>query len=90
MGSGSNLGSTSLVRFEVATAAGWVAVFLSQASCMAAAGAAATPQTLAHFVSQHRPELDRIVEAKLHAGARSPVVLMARDLEAFAGRRDVP
>lgn len=69
-----------LIRFEVRTSAGPVTAFVSRASCQARDPSARRLPSLADFVRQHRPALERIVHRKLQAGARSPVVVMARDL----------
>lgn len=76
---------SSLIRFDVWTGGGMVTAFLSRASCRAWLPAAHGPACLADFVRRHRPALDGIVLAKLLAGARSPVVVSARDLIDGAG-----
>jgi hypothetical protein len=69
-----------LIRFEVCTGAGPVTAFLSRASCRAREPSSQCLTSLADFVRHHRQMLERIVLDKLHAGARSPVVVTARDL----------
>ena len=73
-----------VLSFAVATARGQVHAFLSTSTCEAGTGRRCGAQGLAQFLQCHRPALDRIVAAKVHAGARHPVVLTARDLAALA------
>lgn len=71
-----------ILRFQVPIGGEKVEAFLSQATCDAvqrqAHGGAAS---LADFYRQYQPMLDEIVLHKVSAGARQPVVVMARDLQ---------
>lgn len=81
-----------ILSFQVSIGGKKVEVFLSQATCDAmhrqVLGSAAS---LADFYRQYQPMLDEIVLYKVNAGARQPVVLMARDLQRQpAGHRTRP
>lgn len=73
-----------VLRFEVSRGPEHVEAFISRTTCQASDGGLDgglhSGGSLAEFVRQHRPQLDRIVLGKLNAGARHPVVVMARDL----------
>jgi hypothetical protein len=73
-----------VLRFEVSRGPEHVEAFISRATCQASGGwldgGLRSGGSLAEFVRQHRSQLDRIVLGKLNAGARHPVVVMARDL----------
>jgi hypothetical protein len=71
----------SMLRFEVTVDDMQVEAFLSQATCNAAPRPMPQAQGLAGFYLQHRPVLHETVQHKVRAGARHPVVLMARDLQ---------
>ena len=73
-----------VLRFEVSRGPEQVEAFISRTTCQASDGnldaGLDSGGSLAEFVRQHRIQLDRIVLGKLNAGARHPVVVMARDL----------
>lgn len=70
-----------MFHFQVAIDGKKVEAFLSLAACRADRGHGAAVLSLGDFYSQHRPGIDEIVSAKISAGARRPVVVMARDLQ---------
>lgn len=76
-----------LLRFHVAIGGELVEAFLSRATCQAGDGRPASGAHLLDFYRQHRPAIDGIVRDKVHAGARHPVVVMARDLWRCGPRR---
>lgn len=73
-----------VLRFKVSRGPEHVEAFISRTTCQAGDGGLdgglQSDGSLAEFVRQHRSQLDRIVLGKLNAGARHPVVVMARDL----------
>jgi hypothetical protein len=70
-----------ILRFQVLIAGEQVEAFLSEATCEAAQRQAPGAGSLADYYVQHRSMLDEIVRDKVNAGARHPVVVMARDLQ---------
>lgn len=76
-----------LLRFHVAIGGQLVEAFLSRATCQAGDGRPASGAHLLDFYRQHRPAIDAIVGDKVQAGARHPVVVMARDLWSCGPRR---
>lgn len=71
-----------MLRFQVSIGARKVEAFLSRSTCDAVHRRVPHAGTLAAFYLQHRPLLHETVLRKVSAGARHPVVLMARDLQA--------
>lgn len=70
-----------ILRFLVSMGDQAVEAFLSRASCEAALRQVPGAGSLADVYPQYRTMLDRIVLSKVDAGARQPVVVMARDLQ---------
>lgn len=71
-----------ILRFRVLIGDEAVEAFISRATCEASLRPALGVDSVADFYRQHRPALDGIVLGKVGAGARQPVVVMARDLQA--------
>lgn len=78
-----------LLRFEVSSGSEKVEAFLSKATCEAAQKGVPDESSLIDFYQQHQSILDRIVLDKISAGARHPVVVMARDLQPQSGASDL-
>ena len=70
-----------VLRFRVPNGSDYVEAFLTTAACEAVHRKVSCTTSLADFYREHRSMLNEIVLRKLDAGARCPVVLMARDLE---------
>jgi hypothetical protein len=70
-----------ILHFWVSAGGREFEAFISRATCEAAHWQAPGARDLADVYRQHRPTLDGIVLGKISAGARQPVVVMARDLE---------
>jgi hypothetical protein len=73
--------SGGVFRFEVAIDGKRVGAYLSLATCQADRERGAAVLSVADFYRWHQPRIDEIVSAKISAGARHPVVVMARDLQ---------
>jgi len=73
--------SGGVFHFQVAIDGKKVEAYLSLATCQAHRGHGAAVLSLGDFYRQHQPGIDEIVSAKISAGARRPVVVMARDLQ---------
>jgi hypothetical protein len=73
-----------VLQFEVVIGEAWVEAFLSRTTCEANFGQVPGTGSLMDYYRQYQPMLDRIVLDKISAGARHPVVLMARDLQSPA------
>lgn len=70
-----------ILRFRVLMGDQAVEAYLSRTTCEASLRQAPAVESLAAFYRQYRPLLDGIVLGKVGAGARQPVVVMARDLQ---------
>lgn len=70
-----------VLRFQVSIGGENVEAFLSKATCEAAHRQVSESGSLSDYYRQYQSMLDRIVLDKVSAGARHPVVLMARDLQ---------
>lgn len=70
-----------VLRFRVSIRGEQVDAYLSQVTCQADHEPWSHPVSPADFYREHRPALDQIVQDKVKAGARCPVVLMVRDLQ---------
>jgi hypothetical protein len=77
-----------VLRFEVSSGSEKVEAFLSKATCEAAQKRVPDESSLIAFYQQHQSILESIVLDKISAGARHPVVVMARDLQSQPGATD--
>jgi hypothetical protein len=70
-----------LLRFQVSIGGKEVEAYLSKATCESMHSQIPGTDSLIDFYLQYQSMLDGIVLDKVSAGARHPVVLMARDLQ---------
>jgi hypothetical protein len=70
-----------VLRFEVSIGSARVEAFLSKATCRAAHMQVPEAGNLTDYYRQYQARLDAMVLDMVNAGARHPVVLMARDLQ---------
>ena len=69
-----------VLGFRVPVGREHVLAYISRATCQAADAHADSSLGMSEFLRTNRPTLDEIVVNKIRAGARSPVIVMARDL----------
>lgn len=71
---------TGILSFNVPMGDERVAAFISETTWEAGYGRGSSDASLLELYLQNQPTIDAIVVGKVHAGAHTPVVLMARDL----------
>lgn len=69
-----------VLGFRVPVGGTNVLAYISRATCQAAGSQTGTRLVMSEFLRAYRPTLDQIVLNKIRAGARTPVIVMARDL----------